>query len=115
MRSAFAVLHSETAERVAVDVDYHHQMYELHHKVNSKEIIVGWYAVCNDEQVWCSSSWGVRYSTGSNLDTYSALMQNFYTQETAPHQAIHLVLDTGIEEGHKAGVKAYIRCVKVNL
>lgn len=42
VRSAFAVLHSETAEQVAVDMDYHHQMYELHHKVNSKEVIVGW-------------------------------------------------------------------------
>ncbi|KAI0775379.1 hypothetical protein BC629DRAFT_1582989 [Irpex lacteus] len=62
VRSAFAVLHSETAEQVAVDMDYHHQMYELHHKVNSKE---------------------VSYSTGSNLNTYSALIQNFYTQETA--------------------------------
>ncbi|KAI0700580.1 Mov34-domain-containing protein [Cytidiella melzeri] len=90
VRSAFAVLHSETAEQVAVDMDYHHQMYDLHHKVNSKEVIVGW------------------YSTGSNLNTYSALIQNFYTQETAPHQAIHLALDTGVEEGQKAGVKAYI-------
>lgn len=42
VRSAFAVLHSETAEQVAVDMDYHHQMYELHHKVNPKEVIVGW-------------------------------------------------------------------------
>ena len=52
-----------------------------------------------------------RYSTGSNLNTYSALIQNFYTQETAPHQAIHLALNTGIEEGQNAGVKAYIRLV----
>ena len=42
MRSAFAVLHSETAEQVAVDMEYHHTMYELHHKVNPKEVIVGW-------------------------------------------------------------------------
>ena len=43
VRSAFAVLHSETAEQVAVDMEYHHAMYELHHKVNPKEVIVGWY------------------------------------------------------------------------
>lgn len=36
------MLHSETAEQVAVDMDYHRAMYELHHKVNSKEVIVGW-------------------------------------------------------------------------
>jgi hypothetical protein len=53
---------------------------------------------------------GIRYSTGSNLNTYSALIQNFYSQETAPHQAIHVALNTGIEEGEQAGVKAYVRC-----
>ena len=42
VRSSFAVLHSETAEQVAVDMEYHHAMYELHHKVNPKEVIVGW-------------------------------------------------------------------------
>lgn len=43
VRSAFAVLHSETAEQVAVDLEYHHAMYDLHHKINPKEVIVGWY------------------------------------------------------------------------
>jgi translation initiation factor 3 subunit F len=50
----------------------------------------------------------IRYSTGSNLNTYSALIQNFYSQETAPHQAVHVALNTGIE-GEQAGVKAYVR------
>ncbi|KAJ7591647.1 JAB1/Mov34/MPN/PAD-1 ubiquitin protease-domain-containing protein [Mycena floridula] len=85
VRSSFAVLHSETSEQVAVDMEYHRTMYELHHKVNPKEVIVGW------------------YSTGSNLNTYSALIQNFYSQETAPHQAIHVAVNTGIEEGEQAG------------
>lgn len=44
VRSSFAVLHSETSEQVAVDMEYHRTMYELHHKVNPKEVIVGWYA-----------------------------------------------------------------------
>ncbi|KIJ56987.1 hypothetical protein M422DRAFT_23122 [Sphaerobolus stellatus SS14] len=90
IKNAFAVLHSETAEQVAVDMDYHRTMYELHHKVNPRETIVGW------------------YSTGSNLNTYSALIQNFYSQDTAPHQAIHLAVDTGAQEGEQPGVKAYI-------
>ena len=50
-----------------------------------------------------------RYSTGSNLNTYSALIQNFYSQETAPHQAIHVAVNTGAEPGQEAGVKAFIR------
>ncbi|KAF9077011.1 eukaryotic translation initiation factor 3 [Rhodocollybia butyracea] len=90
VRSSFAVLHSETSEQVAVDMEYHRTMYELHHKVNPKEVIVGW------------------YSTGSNLNTYSALIQNFYSQETTPHQAIHVSLDTGVEPGQPAGVKGYV-------
>ncbi|CAA7260097.1 unnamed protein product [Cyclocybe aegerita] len=90
VRSSFAVLHSETDEQVAVDMDYHRTMYELHHKVHPKEVIVGW------------------YSTGSNLNTYSALIQNFYSQETVNHPAIHVSVNTGVEEGQEAGVKAYI-------
>ncbi len=43
VRSSFAVLHSETDEQVAVDMDYHRTMYELHHKVNPKEVIIGWW------------------------------------------------------------------------
>lgn len=43
VRTAFAVLHSETDEQVAVDMEYHQTMYELHRKVNPREAIVGWY------------------------------------------------------------------------
>lgn len=42
VKTAFAVLHSETSEQVAVDMDYHHQMYELCQRVSPKEVIVGW-------------------------------------------------------------------------
>jgi translation initiation factor 3 subunit F len=42
VRTAFAVLHSETDEMVAVDRDYHQTMVDLYHKVNSREVIVGW-------------------------------------------------------------------------
>ena len=55
---------------------------------------------------------GDRYSTGSNLNANSALIQNLYSQETTPLQAVHLAIDTGLEESGKgAGVKAYIRSV----
>lgn len=52
-----------------------------------------------------------RYSTGSNLNTYSALIQNFYSQETGSHQAIHVAVNTGTEDGQEPIVKAYIRHV----
>ena len=42
VHNCFAVLHSESDEQVAVDNDYHRAMYELHHKVHPKEVIVGW-------------------------------------------------------------------------
>lgn len=60
--------------------------------------------------VYLDNFYPIRYSTGSNLNTYSALIQNFYSQETAPHQAVHVALNTGIEAGEQAGVKAYVRC-----
>lgn len=57
------------------------------------------------------TDWSVanRYSTGSDLNTYSALIQNFYSQETAPHQAIHIAVNTGTQQGGKPAVQAYIR------
>jgi len=42
------------------------------------------------------------------LNTYSALIQNFYSQETGPHQAIHVAFNTGTKEGEQAGVNAYV-------
>lgn len=112
VRSSFAVLHSETSEQVAVDMEYHRTMYELHHKVNPKEVIVGWCVLDLDFLRRCFIAFS-RYSTGSNLNTYSALIQNFYSQETGPHQAVHVSLDTGVEPGQQAGVKGYIRFVSI--
>jgi translation initiation factor 3 subunit F len=28
-----------------------------------------------------------------------------------PHQAVHIAMDTGVQEGEQVGVKAYLRCV----
>ena len=43
VRAAFAVLHSESDEQVAVDMEYHQAMFELSQRVSPKESIVGWY------------------------------------------------------------------------
>jgi translation initiation factor 3 subunit F len=52
-----------------------------------------------------------RYSTGSKLNTNSALIQNFYANEVTPQRAIHVILDPGVEGDEEPGVKAYIRFV----
>jgi translation initiation factor 3 subunit F len=38
----FPVPHNETDEQVAVDMEYHRTMFELHRQVNAQEVIVGW-------------------------------------------------------------------------
>lgn len=58
VRSSFAVLHSETSEQVAVDMEYHRTMYELHHRVNPKEVIVGWWVLFHRHDVGCITSHG---------------------------------------------------------
>ena len=60
-------------------MDYHKAMYNLHMKANPKETLVGWYA------------------TSPELNTFSALIQNFYASNgdgTYPHPAVHLTLST---------------------
>ena len=71
--------HTETAEQVEVDMDYQKTMLALHLKANPKEVLVGWYA------------------TSAELNTFSALIQNFYGQQgdgTWPWPAVHLTVST---------------------
>lgn len=71
--------HTETAEQVEVDMDYQKQMLALHLRANPREVLVGWYA------------------TSAELNTFSALIQNFYGQQgdgTWPHPAVHLTVST---------------------
>lgn len=79
IRNCYAVPHTETAEQVEVDMDYQKQMLALHLRANPKEVLIGWYA------------------TSSDLNTFSALIQNFYGQQgdgTWPHPAVHLTVST---------------------
>jgi translation initiation factor 3 subunit F len=88
IKTCFAVPHHETSEQVQVDMDYHKTMFELHQRVNPEEVIVGWYA------------------TGPDINMYTSLIQDFFSRETAPHQAVHLTVDTNVKED--MGVKAYV-------
>jgi len=62
--------------QVAVDMEYHRTMYELHRQVNSKEVIVGWYA------------------TGNEITEHSVLIHDFYSREAAT--PVHLCMDTEV-------------------
>ncbi|KAK9723011.1 hypothetical protein K7432_002261 [Basidiobolus ranarum] len=88
IRNCFPVPHDETQDQVAVDMEYHRTMYELHQRVNPKEVIVGWYA------------------TGGALNSYSALIQDFYSREVTPFQAVHLTMDTNLTNDN-LGVQAF--------
>lgn len=91
IRNCYAVPHTETAEQVEVDMDYQKRMLELHLKASPKEILIGWYA------------------TSSELNTFSALIQNFYSQQgegTFPHPAVHLTVST--VAGQEVAANTYI-------
>ncbi|KAF2721457.1 eukaryotic translation initiation factor 3 subunit F [Polychaeton citri CBS 116435] len=81
IRNCYAVPHTENQEQVEVDMDYHKSMLSLHLRANPKENLVGWYA------------------TSSDLNTFSALIQNFFMGQgpgdgTFPHPAVHLTVST---------------------
>ncbi|KAF3930978.1 hypothetical protein ABW19_dt0209810 [Dactylella cylindrospora] len=91
IRNCFAVGHNESQEQVEVDMDYHKQMYSLHLKANPKEVLVGWYA------------------TSPELNTFSALIQNFYASNgdgTYPYPAVHLTISTA--PGKDISCRTYI-------
>jgi translation initiation factor 3 subunit F len=72
-------------------MEYHKQMLALHLKANPREVLVGWYA------------------TASELNTFSALIQNFYSGQgdgTWPHPAVHLTVST--QPGKDLETRAYI-------
>ncbi|KAF9238771.1 Mov34-domain-containing protein [Melanogaster broomeanus] len=108
---SFAVLHSETEEQVAVDMDYHRAMYEMFLRGRGESASSAGGAAPQGKEALSIVGW---YATGSSesgqggLGTFSALIQNFYEQETAPFPAVHVALDTGTEEGVGAGVRAYV-------
>ncbi|CAN6471371.1 unnamed protein product [Victoria cruziana] len=87
IRNSYAVPHNESSDQVALDIDYHHNMFLSHQKVNPKEVIVGW------------------YSTGFGVSGGSALIHEFYSREVA--NPVHLTVDTGFKNG-EASIKAYV-------
>ncbi|KAI0472690.1 hypothetical protein GGR56DRAFT_577406 [Xylariaceae sp. FL0804] len=88
---AFAIPHTENEDQVEVDVEYQKNMLSLHLKANPRETLLGW------------------YTTSLELNSFSALIQNFFASPetgTFPHPAIHLTVST--EPGTAVEMKAYI-------
>jgi len=91
VHSAFAVGHTETTDQVEVDMECQKSMLSLHLRANPKEILVGWYA------------------TSSDLNTFSALIQNHYSspnEGTFPYPAVHLTVSS--EPGQDIQINTYI-------
>lgn len=87
IQNCFAVPHNENEEQVAVDMDFHHNMFKLHKQVNSREEVVGWYA------------------TGSNISEHSAVIHGFYSNEGAQ---LHLLVDATINPETPMSARAFV-------
>ncbi|SGZ09138.1 BQ5605_C030g10845 [Microbotryum silenes-dioicae] len=76
VRTSFGVPYQAQGKgSITIDMDHHKALLDLHHKVNPREVVVGWYA------------------THPTLNSFSALIHNFYGSESSPFPAVHLVLD----------------------
>eukprot|EP00199_Chlamydomonas_sp_CCMP681_P006965 CAMPEP_0119107422 /NCGR_PEP_ID=MMETSP1180-20130426/9980_1 /TAXON_ID=3052 ORGANISM="Chlamydomonas cf sp, Strain CCMP681" /NCGR_SAMPLE_ID=MMETSP1180 /ASSEMBLY_ACC=CAM_ASM_000741 /LENGTH=283 /DNA_ID=CAMNT_0007092905 /DNA_START=81 /DNA_END=932 /DNA_ORIENTATION=+ len=74
VKGCYVVPHTENVEQVAVDIAHHKTMFELHQRVSSADVILGWFA------------------TGSEMSSSDSLIQEFYSKE-APN-SVHLKVDT---------------------
>lgn len=91
VRSTFAIPHTENEDQVEVDVEYQKNMLALTLKASPREALLGW------------------YTTSHELNSFSALIQNFFASPetgTFPHPAVHLTIST--EPGAPIEAKAYI-------
>ncbi|KAG8168587.1 hypothetical protein KVR01_001336 [Diaporthe batatas] len=91
VRNTFAIPHVENEEQVEVDVEYQRTMLQLSLKASPRETLLGWYA------------------TSLELNSFSALIQNFFASPetgTFPHPAVHLTIST--EPGKDIETHAYI-------
>ena len=77
---AFGVPHMEKRDElfVAINKDYHKQMFAFHRRINRKERIVGWYTTTSPE--------------GALINDNSSLIHDFYSAEC--ENPIHIVVDT---------------------
>jgi translation initiation factor 3 subunit F len=87
IRNCFPVPHYE-GEQVAVDMEFHRNMCDLHQRTAPKEVIVGWYA------------------TGLDITENSVIIHDFYASASAT-TAVHLLIDTALTND-TLGIRAYV-------
>ncbi|KAI6248632.1 Eukaryotic translation initiation factor 3 subunit F [Erysiphe necator] len=90
VRNCFAIPHTENEDQVEVDIEYQKNMLSLQLKANPREVLLGW------------------YTTSLELNSFSALIQNFFASSetgTFPHPAVHLTVST--EAGKPITARAY--------
>eukprot|EP00736_Rhodelphis_marinus_P000494 Rmarinus@m.13639 len=80
IRNSFPVPHSENDKTIALDVEYHKTMQELHSRVNPKEVVIGWYAVGAEDLV----------------NFHTETVHEFYRRESS--QAVNLLVEARLEE-----------------
>lgn len=89
--SSFAIPHTENEDQVEVDVEYQKNMLSLHLRAHPREVLLGW------------------YTTSHELNSFSALIQNFFASPetgTFPHPAVHLTVSADPQADVRA--RAYI-------
>lgn len=110
--------------QVALDIPHNQTLYDLHLKVNPKEVIVGWCAhpsfpaslhvfhlpmqtvqLPNKYTGILTFACPPRYSTGPSVSGSDALIQDYYGHQCS--NPVHLTLDTGLNNQQMA-VKAYV-------
>jgi len=79
--------------QVAIDIEFAKNMYELHKKVNTSEVVVGW------------------YSTGADITEHSVLIHEYYSRECNKQIPVHLTVDTTLKNAGHMSIKTYTRSV----
>merc|ERR1711916_74192 len=93
IRNSIPVPHSETADEVAVDMEYLSTELDLHSETYPEDEIVGWYA------------------TGYEISEYSILLHEFFASSShgaASRHPIHLTVD---DDAERAAVDQGVRLV----
>jgi len=94
IKNCFPVPHVETEDDVVLDMDYHHNMLNLHKRVCKTEVVVGW------------------YSTGDVISYISSLMHEVYKQQVA--EPVLLTVDVDVCKFNRMAIKGYVgKTIKV--
>lgn len=99
VRSGYAVPHNETADEVAVDMDFDKEMLKLHQRVNHNEVIVGWYSTFQ-------TSTPTKVAPSPENKMHSVYIHDYYSRSDS--SAIFLTVDTSMRNA-RLEIKAYTR------